>query len=218
MMLFLGALREAEMLEIKHLRPWIAEIGEPRQTGCPTELQAYQMHRLGRPRGHYGIHRMGFQVFFKETDRRVNPEDPRVRDEEVPPDEKGQPLLPGFLPPVDRIDFILVGRGSSQGLQVGGTALSHYLAVYSVRFGDMPLYYLSLGRYLVRKSLVNCGKLRVLRSIYHRLPSSSGKVLCELDPALDAGTAGRRPIIGYDQNSLHRGLNASNSQFFLHRA
>ena len=150
-----------------------------------------EVDRMGRTRGHDGVHGVLAQVFLQETDRRAHPADPGIGDEAVAPDPEGEALLPVLLLRVDGVDFLpLLAPGQPP--------------VDGVRLQDAGLNHLGAGGDVREQALVPCQLLRILRGIDDRLPALLRQVLAEFHPALDPRTAGRGPIIRNDQQALHR--------------
>lgn len=141
----------------------------------------------------------------------MHPHHPRIRNEEVPPDEQGKSLFPRLFLPVDRIHLIISRVGCRQSLKISGTSFSHQLTVNAIRLEYMTFDNLGLRRNLRRQSLVNCRQFRILRCINDRLPSHRGKIFREFDPPLHPRPTGRRPIVCDYQNPFHHAIESLNS-------
>ena len=183
---------QPQVLVIEHLRPRIAEIGDPTQPEGLFQSQADQVHGMRRARGDHGIHGMLRQILLQETHGRAHPADARVGDETVAPDPQRKALLPVLLLRVHGIHFPL------PLLPAGQTAVD------LIRLRDVRLDDLGASRDVGEEAFVACELLGVLRRIDHRLPAILRQVLAELHPTLHPRPAGRRPVIGDDQQALHR--------------
>ena len=166
------------MLEIEHLRPWVAEIRNPRQTALTGEFHRNQMHRMWRTGAHNHIDRMVPEVVLQKSDRLPNPENPGVRNEKIPPDLHCKPLQEGFFLRIDRVDLIASTLGS-------GLAAEQFPVDFIWLENPGFQHLRALGN-VILQSAVHCQKFRILRGIDDTLPPLCRQVLGEFHPPLHA--------------------------------
>ena len=183
------------MLEIKYLGPRIPEVGDPRDAGRPGRFPPDQVHGMRRTGADDDVHRMLLQVFPEETDRRTDPANAGIGNEQVAPQPHDHPLQETLFLAVDYVDL------------GGGCLLSGQAAVQTVDLRDGPADDFRLGGNVAVQALVDRLHLGILGRIDDRLPAFGGEIFGKFHPALHPGTAARRPVIGYDQNPSHKDTN-----------
>ena len=191
----LSATDHGKVLEIEDLSPRITEICDPRQAGLPRQSVSDQMHGLWRTRADDKVNRMLLQVFFQITYRGADPHAAGVRAKEIATHPHRNFLQKTFVLSIHRIHLhclLAVAR------------LAENLLIDFVRLSNRGLYHLRLRRYLCFQRSVHGQLFRVLRSVNYRLPTFGRKVFGKLYPTLHARSAGRRPIIRYDEHPFHK--------------
>ena len=203
--------RQFQMLEIEHPRPRITEIRHPRNAGGRRHLLRNEVHRVRRAGADNHIDRMLLEVFLQELHRRTNPKAARVGDEEIAANPQRKLLRKAFLLRIYRIDFRCRGlpclsmHGFSLRITRGsfGISLPRQPAVNPVGLENRTFQNYDLFRNIIFQCPIHDRKFRILRSIYHRLPTVLRQIFRELHPSLHAGTSGRRPIVCDNQDLFH---------------
>ena len=148
------------------------------------------------------------KIFLQKSDGRTDPKAARVRTEKVSAHPHCHFLQQGLVLCIDGIDLYRL-------LAVSGTA--QHLLVHFIRLGDMSPDDFRLCRHLSVQRSVDCQLLRILRRIYHRLPTFRWQVLGEFHPTLHTGPSGRRPVIRYDQYPFHQQTKVRKTKFHFRK-
>ena len=188
-----GAARQLQLPVEVDVGPGVAEVGHPADAQGPLEPQADQMHAVGRSSGHDHVHRMLPEVLLQETHGRTHPAHTGIGDEEVAAHPQRHAIAPAFA-------LLFAEEGGVHFLlrTPAGKPL-----IQSVGFADPPLDHLRFPWHIVKQARILGHQFGILRGVHHRLPTVLRQVLHELQPALHAGTAIGRPVVGDDQDALH---------------
>ena len=192
--------QQRQVGEIEHPGPRVAEIRYPRQAGGPVQTASDKMHRLRRAGSDYDIYRMLLQIPAEELHRRPHPSGTGIRNEEIAPHPQHQLLFERLLLGIDGIHPRALGRPAPHEFMVDGIGFAYGL-----------LDDLGRGRYLLQHALIYRKLLGIGGGVNYGLPAILREIFGELQPALDSGASGGRPVVGYDESPTHRALSPLSS-------